>query len=125
MTRELMERCEWGDTVAEAADGVEAFLETGLGLCLIDGDEIVCEAYAPFLGRRSAEVGVVTPEAYRVRGLAAIAVAFLAERLAGQGLGLYWSCDAENTASIRVAEKLGFVGARRYAMLLYRQLPST
>ena len=37
MTRDLLERCEWRDVVAEAAGGVDAFLETGLGLCLIGG----------------------------------------------------------------------------------------
>lgn len=123
LTRDLLERCEWRDLVAEAAGGVDAFLETGLGVCLLAGDEIVSEAYAPFVGRRTAEVGVVTAEGQRGRGLAAVTVAFLAQSLADHDLELYWSCDAENTASIRVAEKLGFASPRSYAMLLYRPLP--
>ena len=124
LTRDLLDRCEWRDVATAAAGGVDAFLETGLGLCLMAGDEILCEAYAPFIGRRTAEVGVVTAEGHRGRGLAAIAVAFLAESLARLDLSLYWSCDVENTASIKVAEKLGFGSPRLYAMLLYRPLPA-
>lgn len=124
LTRDLLERCQWRDVAAEAAGGVDAFIETGIGLCLMAGDEILSEAYAPFVGRRSAEVGVITAEGHRGSGLAAIAVAFLAERLAHRDLGLYWSCDSANTASIRVAEKLGLASPRPYAMLLYRALPA-
>ena len=124
LTPDLLERCEWRHVVTEAAGDVDAFLETGLGLCLMAGDEILCEAYAPFIGRRTAEVGVVTAEGHRGRGLAAIAVAFLAESLSHRDLRLYWSCDAENTASIRIAEKLGLDNRRPYEMLLYRPLPA-
>ncbi len=51
LTRDLLERCQWRDVVAEAAGGVDSLLETGLGLCLMAGDEILSEAYAPFAGR--------------------------------------------------------------------------
>ncbi len=122
-TPDLLERAEWGSHVAAAAGGNDAFLETGLGLCLIAGDDIASEAYAPFVGRLTAEIGVVTAERHRGRGLAAIAVAFLAERMASRDLSLYWSCDAENAASINVAGKLGFARPRRYEMLLYSPLP--
>jgi RimJ/RimL family protein N-acetyltransferase len=33
---------------------------------------------------------------------------------------MYWSCDADNASSIRVAEKLGFEHPRRFELLLYR-----
>ncbi len=85
-------------------------------------EEILAEAYAPFIGRGVAEVGMVTPEAHRGQGLATMAIAWLAVPLAARGLTMYWSCDAANAASVRVAEKLGFGAPRPYRILLYRQL---
>jgi RimJ/RimL family protein N-acetyltransferase len=99
-----------------------AFLEHALGLCLMRGDEIVAEAYAPFIGGGVAEVGVVTAEAHRGHGFAPIAIAFLAETLAERGLGMYWSCDADNVPSIRVADKVGFGAPRPFSLLLYRPI---
>ena len=85
-------------------------------------DEILAEAYAPFIGRGVAEVGVVTAEAHRGQGLAPIAIAWLGAVLAERGLAMYWSCDTTNEASVRVAGKLGFGAARPFGILLYRPL---
>jgi hypothetical protein len=119
---ELLARCEWSELVEGAHGSAEAFLEHGLGICLVRHDEILAEAYAPFIGRDVAEVGVITPEAHRGRGYAPIAVAFLATALAERGLAMYWSCDADNIASVRVADKVGFGPARPFRLLLYRPL---
>ena len=119
---ELLARCEWRELVVNAHGSIEAFLEHGVGLCLLRDDEILAEAYAPFIGRGIAEVGVVTAEAHRGQGLAAIAIAWLAATLADRGLTLYWSCDTSNEASVRVAAKLGFGAARPFGIHLYRQL---
>jgi len=118
----LVARCEWRDLIEGAYGSVEAFLEHGLGLCLMRDNEILAEAYAPFIGRGVAEVGVVTAEAQRGRGLAAIAIAWLTVSLAERGLAMYWSCDADNEASVRVAGKLGFGPPRPFRILMYRQL---
>jgi GNAT superfamily N-acetyltransferase len=120
---ELLARCEWRELVESAHGSPEAFLEHAFGLCLMRGDEIVAEAYAPFIGNGVAEVGVVTAETHRGQGLGSIAVAFLGEALADRGLAMYWSCDADNLASIRVANKVGFGAPRPFQLLLYRPLP--
>lgn len=122
VTRELLERCQWRDFVVNATGSVTAFLQTGIGVCLMVGDEIVAEGYAPYIGRGSAEVGVVTSEEQRGRGYATIVAAFLAAIVGEQDLAMYWSCDADNAASIRVAEKLGFQDPKSFALLLYRPL---
>ena len=85
-------------------------------------DEILAEAYAPFIGRGVAEIGVVTAEAHRGQGLAAIAVAWLMVPIAERGLAAYWSCNTTNEASIRVAQKVGFGVPRPFGIRLYRQL---
>lgn len=102
---------------------MDAFLDWGAGVCLLAGEEIVAEAYAPYIGRDTAEVGAVTAEGHRGRGDAGIATALLAEQFADRHLALYWSCDDDNKASISVAEKLGFRGKRAFEMLLYRARP--
>ncbi len=122
MDADLLARCEWRELVEGAHGSVEAFLEHGLGLCLMRDDEILAEAYAPFIGAGVAELGVVTAEAHRGQGLAAIAIAWLAATLDERGLAMYWSCDTSNEASVRVAGKLGFGPPRPFGILLYRQL---
>lgn len=118
----LLARCEWRELVEGAHGSIDAFLEHGIGLCLMRDDEILAEAYAPFIGHGVAEVGVVTAEAHRGQGLAPIAIAWLAAVLAERGLAMYWSCDTTNEASVRVAGKLGFGEARPFGILLYRPL---
>ena len=122
MDADLLTRCEWRALVEGAHGSIDAFLEHGIGLCLMREDEILAEAYAPFIGGGVAEVGVVTSEAHRGQGLASIAIAWLAVALAERGLAMYWSCDTDNEASVRVAGKLGFGPARPFGILLYRQL---
>ena len=122
MDAELLARCEWRELVEAAYGSIDAFLDQGLGLCLMRDDEILAEAYAPFIGRGVAEVGVVTAEAHRGQGLAATAIACLTERLDERDLAMYWSCDTSNDASVRVAGKLGFGAAQPFRILMYRQL---
>ena len=122
LTPLLLERCEWRDIVLSACGSAEAFFRGATGLCLLAGDTIVAEAYAPYVGRGSAEVGVVTPESERGRGYATIAAAFLSAALAERSIAMYWSCDADNGPSIRVAEKLGFEQRRSFSILMYRPL---
>ena len=86
---------------------------------MMRGDEIIVEAYASSLGRTQAEIGAVTWEAYRGNGYAPIACAYLMQLLERRGYRAYWSCDADNLASIRVAQKLGFRQEKVYQILEY------
>ena len=116
----LLQRCEWRDDMAFYCGSLENFLCNGLGLCLMRGEEILVEAYASALGDRYAEIGAVTQEPFRGRGLAPIAVAYLIEMLEHRGYSGYWSCDIDNQASVRVARKLGFTTERRYEIWEYQ-----
>lgn len=93
-----------------------------MGLCLMQGDEIIVEAYVSSFGDRTAEIGAVTREAYRGRGYASIACAYLIEACEQRGYQPYWSCDADNLASIQVARKLGFRHEQAYQILEYSPL---
>ncbi len=64
---------------------------------------------ATFLAADSLEdIGVVTEPAYRGRGLAPLCAAALCNEIHERGCRASWTTSYDNTASIRVAEKLGF-----------------
>ena len=119
INRQLIERCEWGDEMEFYCGSIDNFLANGLGLCMMKGDEIIVEAYVSSFGDTTAEIGAVTREAYRGRGYAAIACAYLIGACQQRGYQAYWSCDADNLASIRVACKLGFRKEGIYQILEY------
>jgi RimJ/RimL family protein N-acetyltransferase len=116
---QLLQRCAWRDEMAFYAGSTENFLAHGIGLCMMQDDEILVEAYASALGKTRAEIGAITNESYRGRGYAPIACAFLIEACQQRGYQAYWSCDADNTASMRVAQKLGFLQIRPYQIFAY------
>jgi len=120
--RQLLERCEWRSDMEFFCGSANNFLANGLGLCLMNGDEAIVEAYVSSFGEKDAEIGAVTREAYRGRGYAPITCAYLIQACAQRGYGAYWSCDVENKASVRVAQKLGFRKERAYQILEYGAL---
>ncbi len=118
--KELLARCEWGPPMELACGSMEAFLAHGAGLCLMEGDEIIAEAYAPFRGTSTIELGVVTREDRRGHGYAALVCAHLIPICRQRGLAPYWSCDADNAASVKLAQRLGFGEPRPYTAQIYR-----
>lgn len=115
----LLARCAWRDEMAYYAGSLESFLRHGIGICMMQGDEIIVEAYASALGKTRAEIGAITQENYRGRGYAPIACAYLIQACEQRGYTAYWSCEAGHTASIRVAQKLGFQEPRAYTIYEY------
>jgi len=122
VNRQLLERCEWRTEMEFYAGSLSNFLSQGIGLCMMRGNEIVVEVYASALGKTRAEIGAITREAYRGRGYATTACAYLIEKCEQQGYQAYWSCEADHKASIRVAQKLGFQQERAYRIYEYGSL---
>lgn len=120
--RKRFEKCDWRTEMEFYAGSASSFLKHGIGLCLMRENEIIVEAYASALGKTRAEIGAITREAYRRRGYASIACAYLIQTCENQGYQAYWSCDADHQASIRVAQKLGFRQARGYQIFEYDSL---
>ena len=92
----------------------EDFEEHGLGFCLLKDEEIVSLCYAAAISERLAEVDVVTDEAFRGHGLANIVSQHFIRECLARGITPTWDCFAYNTASLRLALKLGFAEVRRY-----------
>lgn len=116
---QLLERCEWRDDMEFYCGSLEKFIANELGLCMMQGDDIVVEAYVSSFGESQAEIGAVTREAYRGHSYAPIACAYLIEACEQRGYHAYWSCDCENIASARVARKLGFIHEMAYQIFEY------
>jgi RimJ/RimL family protein N-acetyltransferase len=117
----LLERCEWREEIARATGSLRDFLGHGIGFCLLVGDTVVSEAYASFWGIDRIEIATTTHPDHRRRGYAAAACAQLIETCEEIGFETYWSCDASNEPSLRLAHKLGYADPRSYRLLRYAQ----
>jgi GNAT superfamily N-acetyltransferase len=99
---------------------VDAFLNTGLGYVLVDGDEIISLCCSGFVAGNIHAIDIETEQSHRRKGHAeAVARAFLAE-CTKKHLQPHWDCMAENTASLRLAEKLGFTQSHGYTLYSFR-----
>lgn len=119
ITRELLEECIWYEGTVRRHGGADRFLETGLGMCLLHNGLVVSEAYASprVLGTR--ELGAITREGYRGRGLATITCAQLIAACERLGDATYWNCASTNLASAAVARKMGYQIEREYQLVAW------
>src|SRR4030095_10672087 len=93
---------------------VDQVLKHTLGVMLLDGDTLICEAATGASAQGRIEVGVTTAEVYRQRGFAALACASLIRECEARGYSTWWNCAKQNVASTRLAKKLGYENGREY-----------
>ena len=105
----------------DAFGSVQNVLQHTLGVVILDGETLVCEAAtgAPTHGR--IEVGVTTAESYRERGLATLACQRLIELCETRGYSTWWDCAKQNTPSVRLARRLGYQNEREYRYAWWRK----
>lgn len=89
-------------------ESMHSLLRDGLVAAALVEGHIVAIAHTSSRSRDYAELGVGTLEAWRNRGLASAAAALVAHKVQEAGQVPVWSTSENNTASLRVAEKLGF-----------------
>lgn len=92
----------------------EKVLQHTLGVFVLEGDEVVCEAATGAPVQGLIEMGVTTAEAYRGRGFATAACTQLIEMCEAKGYNTWWDCAKQNTASVRLAKKLGYQNQQEY-----------
>lgn len=122
MDRKLLERSPKRDEKIIRYGSLDNFLNKGLAVCIMRGDETVCEAYADMDVMRVRELGVRTQKAYRGQGFATITCAHLIKICEDFGCQTYWDCVKYNLASVAVARKLGFRNERGYKLLAWFSL---
>ncbi len=117
---ELIKKMDSREDIESYCESLENFLAHGFGVCLVKDGEVVSEAYAPYVTTKNIELATLTKESHRGRGYAAITCAHFIQACQARSLAPYWSCDADNTASAKLARKLGFKNEREYEILMYR-----
>ena len=97
------------------------FLAHGGGLCAQREGTVGAIAFSSFRFDRTLEIGIETRPEHRGQGLALAVAIALIRRILAAGLEPIWSCRQENTASLVLAQRLGFVVTRQ---LPYYRLPA-
>ena len=120
MDSQIMERCLWGDSYIQAHGSAEAFLRKGIGLCLMNGDEILSEAYATHFSTGIFEMATVTHEEHQGRSYSTITCAYAIQACEELGYATLWFCRKTNFPSASVARKLGYSQMRLFGGALYR-----
>jgi len=119
MDQALLERSPRLEEKINRYGSIGNYLGKGIAVCILQENEIVCEALADMdiLGTR--EIGVRTQEAYRRQGLATSACAHLIRLCEEASSHTYWDCVKFNAGSVALAHKLGFQNERPYKLLAW------
>jgi GNAT superfamily N-acetyltransferase len=119
MGRDLIERSPRLDETLFRYGNLDTYLETGMDVCILHGDEYVCEAGTDMDVGGIREAGVVTERPYRGKGFGTIVVAHLLKWCDEIGCSTYWDCVRLNIGSLKMARKLGYGNERRYKLLAW------
>lgn len=110
---------DWFD-YEEMWGSVDNFLANGVGFCILQGREVVAYCTSDCAAGNQIDVGIITAPSHRRQGLATLAVAATVEHCLSHGFQVIgWHCNAENVASWKTAEKVGFERNREYAYYYY------
>lgn len=87
---------------------VNDFTEKGKGYCLICNNEIAAWAFSAAVSGREIDIGIETNPKYRQQGLGLIVAQKMIQYAIEREKEPVWACHCKNTASERMAGKLGF-----------------
>lgn len=90
------------------------FLENGIGACVMKDGEVASLCYSACVVNNLAEIDVVTQEEYRGMGLAVVAAQNFMSECLRREIAPTWDCFINNTASMKLAGKLGFEQEQTY-----------
>ncbi|WP_026477096.1 GNAT family N-acetyltransferase [Alkaliphilus transvaalensis] len=92
----------------------ELFLKNGFGYILLDGNQIIGHAISASVEAVEAEIDIQTQKEYRGKGIAAYLTSHLIKVCLKHSIEPKWDCSVENTASNKLASKLGFQMIKEY-----------
>lgn len=90
------------------------FLDHGMGYCVMYKEKAVSWAFSAAVSSDELDIGIETVSDYRHMGLGFAAAEKMIQYCFEQSKRPIWSCDVNNTASLKIAEKLGFVKSSEY-----------
>jgi RimJ/RimL family protein N-acetyltransferase len=94
--------------IAKTWGGPTGLAESGHAWGAFVGGRLVSVACAFFVAERYEDIGVATEPEHRAVGLSVACAGALCEDVERRGRRPSWTTSPDNTASLRVAEKLGF-----------------
>lgn len=106
---ELLEKIKGNITPYFSWDSAESFLEKGKGYCIVKENTAAAWAFSAAVSGTEIDIGIETNSEYRRLGLAEIAAKKMIEYCFERDKRPVWACHSENTASWKLAEKLGFM----------------
>jgi GNAT acetyltransferase len=115
LTKQILDR----NLLIRMYGSIQQALEWGYGLCLLHGDELLCEAFAGPAANGIIEIGVETNPHHMQQGYATITCMHLIQRMEQQGYSTYWNCASQNQASIALAHRLGYQTEKQYRLLAW------
>lgn len=86
---------------------VNGFLRNGKGYCIICGDDIAAWAFSAAVSTKEIDVGIETNSQYKRQGLGMIVAKKMIQYTIEQSKRPVWACHYKNSASEKMAEKLG------------------
>jgi len=90
-------------------ENADSFLQNGKGYCVTVDGAPAAWAFSAAVSAEEIDIGVETGEAFRRKGYARAAVSAMIEYIIAQHKKPVWACHAQNAASGRLAESVGFV----------------
>lgn len=88
---------------------LNSFLTRGKGYCITYNNDIASWAFTAAISSKEIDIGIETNPKYKQQGLGLIAAKKMIEYTIQQKKNPVWACHYKNTASEKMAEKLGFV----------------
>jgi GNAT superfamily N-acetyltransferase len=88
---------------------IERFYAYGFGTLAILQRQIICWCTAEYVSPHRCGIGITTLPDYQRQGIATATAQRFLHEARRRGLTASWECGQANTASVRVAEKLGLV----------------
>lgn len=116
ITAQTFKRCNWASRIALAFGSEEKFLNKGFGFIVRDGDIVVSEVFAAFIGNSTCELGGVSHPEYRDRGLTTLLLQRAYNECARRGLRVVASCDVANVTSFLTCSR--WINPPRYYVYL-------
>lgn len=95
-------------------DGYESFRVNGFGFCLLENNTTASFVYTCAMSDKEASIGVDTVPKFQKKGYATLVCSAFIEHCLQNNLLPTWDADELNTASIALAQKLGFVRHRPF-----------
>jgi len=97
------------------------FFERGVGFCAVaDDGKIACGATSVVVCDDAVEIQINTNELFRRMGLATVVAAELIVYCLERGIDPHWDTDTWNSASKKLAKRLGYIHYDSYELLVLK-----